>query len=72
MENVNSAQIITQVKQYKIQSTVVQTKIILMAYLNLLNTLKETLNMYQNGRFYAQLLHKKTIEELRSNSYCII
>ena len=49
-------------KQHKIKSLVGRNIIILTTSQNLLNTLKEALNMYTNGRFYDQL--KKNIEAI--------
>ena len=46
--------------------------IIMITSQNQLNTLKEMLIMYSIGRFYTQLLHRNTPEELTSNFYCII
>ena len=61
MENVNSAEIITEMKQHEIQPPVGRNIIILTTYQNLLNTLKETSNIYSNGRFHAQLFHRNTL-----------
>ena len=53
METKKSAEIITKVEQYEIQSLGRNT-IIVTTNQNLLNALKGTLNMYSNGRCYAQ------------------
>ena len=59
-------------EQCEIQSPVGRDIIILITSQNRLNTLKEILIMYSNGRFYALSFTETSYEELRSNFYNIL